>query len=61
MLISKIPGNTRDWWKRKVLIIGRHHRQKSELEDFIDFFDNETQLANNPSLKDYNEKADWQQ
>ena len=63
MLVSKLPGNTRDRWNRKVLITRRQHRREPELEDFIDFFDNETQLANDPlfsrgALKDYNEKAD---
>ena len=42
MLISKLPGNTRDRWNRKVLITRRQHRREPELEDFIDFFDDET-------------------
>ena len=62
ILISKLPGNTRDRWNRKVLIIRRQHRREPELEDFIDF-DDETQLANNPlfsreALRDHTEKAD---
>ena len=48
MLMSKLPGNTRDQWNRKVLIIRRQQRREPELEDFIDFFDDETQLANDP-------------
>ena len=63
MLISKLPGNTRDRCNRKVLIIRRKHRREPKLEDFTDFFDNETQLANNPlfsrkALRDYTKKAD---
>ena len=63
MLISKLPGNTRDRWNRKVVIIRRQHRRKPELEDFIDFFDGETQLVNDPlfsreAFRDYTEKAE---
>ena len=63
MLISKLPGNTRDRWNRKVLIIRRQHKREPELEDFMDFFDDETQLANDPlfsreALTEYTEKAD---
>ena len=63
MLILKLVGNTRDRWNRKVLTIRRQYRREAELEDFIDFFDDETQLANDPlfsreALRDYTEKAD---
>ena len=63
MLISKLPGNTRDSWNRKILIIRRQHRREPKLEDFIDFFDDETQFVNDPlfsreALRDYTEKAD---
>ena len=63
MLISKLPGNTRDWWNRKVLIIKRQHKRELKLENFIDFFGNETQLANDPlfsreALRDFSEKVD---
>ena len=63
MLISKLPGNTRDRWNRNVLILRRQHRREPELEDFIDFFNNETQLANDPlfsreALREYTERAD---
>ena len=37
MLISKLPGNTRDRWNKTALIIKRQHRRKPELEDSIDF------------------------
>ena len=63
MLISKLPDNTRDRWNRKVLITRRQHRRQPELEDFIDIFDDETQLANDPlflreALRDFTEKVD---
>ena len=63
MLISKLPGNTRDRWNRNVLILRRQHRREPELEDFIDFFNNETQLADDPlfsreALREYTERAD---
>ena len=63
MLISKFPGNTRDQWNKKVLIIIRQHRRELALEDLIDFFDEETQLPFDPlfsreALRDYTEKAD---
>ena len=37
MLISKLPGNTRDRSNKRALIIRRQHRRKPELEDSIDF------------------------
>ena len=63
MLISKLRGNTRHRWNRNVLIIRRQHRREPELVDFIDFFEDETQLPNDPlfsreALRDYTEKAD---
>ena len=63
MLISNFPGNARDQWNKKVLIIIRKHRRELALEDFIDFFDDETQLLFDPlfsreALRDYTEKAD---
>ena len=63
MLISKFPGNTRDQWNKKVLIIRRQHRRELALEDLIDFSGGETQLPFDPlfsreALRDYTEKAD---
>ena len=44
-LISKLPGNARDKWNRKVMMIRRSHGREPELSDFIDFVDDETLLA----------------
>ena len=34
MLLSKLPGNARDKWSRKVLTIRQNQRRESELSDF---------------------------
>ena len=47
-LISKLPGNARDKWNRKVMMIRRSHGGEPELSDFIDFVDDETLLASDP-------------
>ena len=62
-LISKLHGNIRDRWNRKVLIIRGQNRRELELENFIDFFNDETRLAKNPlfsgeALRDNTEKVD---
>ena len=58
-LISKLPGNARDKWNRKVMMIRRSHGREPELSDFIDFVDDETLLASDTllsqeALKQYN-------
>ena len=60
-LISKLPGNARDKWNRKVMMIRRSHGGEPELSDFIDFVDDETLLASDPlfsqeALKQYIER-----
>ena len=60
-LTSKLPGNTRDKWNRKVLSIRRHRAEDPELADFIDFINDKTLLASDPrfsreALKVYVEK-----
>ena len=47
-LISKLPGNARDKWNRKAMMIRRSHGGEPELSDFIDFVDDETLLASDP-------------
>ena len=46
-LISKLPGNARDKWTRKVMMIQRSYGGEPELSDFTDFVDDET-LASDP-------------
>ena len=60
-LISKLPGNARDKWNRKVMMIRRSHGREPELSDFIDFVDDETLLASDTlfsqeALKECNER-----
>ena len=62
-LISKLPGNARDKWNRKVMMIRRSHGGEPELSDFIDFVDDETLLASDPlfsqeALKQYNKRQE---
>ena len=60
-LVSKLPGNMRDRWNRKVFMLRKH--QQLELSDPIDFAEEEMVLANDPLflrevLKDYTDKHD---
>ena len=60
---SKLPGNARDKWNRKVLSIRRCRVKDSELADFIDFINDGTLLASDPlfsreTLKVYVEKEE---
>ena len=62
-LTSKVPGNARDRWNRKVLSIRRHRAKDPELADFIDFINDETLLGIGPlfsreTLKMYVEKEE---
>ena len=62
-LTSKLPGNARDKWNRKVLSIQQHRAEDLELADFIDFINDETLLASDPlfyreALKVYVEKEE---
>ena len=62
-LVSKLPGNMRDRWNRKVLMLRKHQQLEPELSDLIDFLEEEMVLANDPlfsreALKDYTDKHD---
>ena len=62
-LVSKLPGNTRDRWNRKVFMLRKHQQLEPELSDLTDFVEEEMVLANDPlfsreALKDYTDKHD---
>ena len=46
MLLSKLPGGTRDKWSRRVLLIRRKQRKEPGLTDFIDFVNDENLIVN---------------
>lgn len=48
MLLSKLPGGTRDKWSRRVLFIRRKQRKEPGLADFIDFVNDENLIVNDP-------------
>ena len=48
MLLSKLPGGTRDKWSRRVLPIRRKQGKEPELADFIDFVNDENLIVNDP-------------
>ena len=60
VLISKLPGNARNGWNRKVMMIWRSHGREPGLSDFIDFVDEEIlpsdSLFSLEALKEYNER-----
>ena len=43
-LISKLPGNTRDRWNRRVLNLRRHEQIEPELADLIELVEEEVVL-----------------
>ena len=47
-LTSKLPGNAKDKWNRKVISILRRRFKDPELADFIEFINDETLLASDP-------------
>ena len=60
-LVSKLAGNTKDRWNRKVFMLRKHQQLEPELSDLIDFVEEEIMLANDPlfsreALKDYTDK-----
>ena len=57
MLLSKLPGGTRDKWSRRVLLISRKQERKPELADFIDFVNDENLIVNNPVFS--KEAVEW--
>ena len=48
MLVSKLPNGVADRWNRKALMLRRSQQREPSLKDFIEFFDEETVLVNNP-------------
>ena len=48
ILLSKLPGGTRDNWSRRVLLIRRKQGKELELADFIDFVNDENLTVNDP-------------
>ena len=48
MLLSKIPGGTRDKWSRRFLEIRRKQGKEPELTDFIEIFNAENLIVNDP-------------
>ena len=45
MLLSKLPGGTRDKWSRRILLISRKQGKEPELADFIDFVNDENLIV----------------
>ena len=48
MLISKLPNGVLDKWNRKVLMLRRSQQREPSLKDFIELFDEEIVLVNDP-------------
>ena len=48
ILVSKFPNGVADRWNRKALMLQRSQQRESSLKDFIEFFDEETVLVNDP-------------
>ena len=48
MLLSKLPGGTRDKWSMRVLLISRKQEKEDELADFIDFVNDENLIVSDP-------------
>ena len=48
MLLSKLPGGTRDKWSRRVLLIRRKQGKEPELADIIDFVNDENLIVSDP-------------
>ena len=48
MILSKLPGETRDKWSRRFLLIRRKQRQEPELADIIDFVNDENLIVSYP-------------
>ena len=48
MLLSKLPGGTRDKWSRKVLTIRRNGNREPMMTDFIKFVEDEALMVNDP-------------
>ena len=48
LVLSKLPGNSREKWNRTVLNIRRRHLREPDFADLIHFVDDEATLANDP-------------
>ena len=48
MLILKLPNGVLDKWNRKVLMLRRSQQREPSLKDFIELFDEEIVLVNDP-------------
>ena len=48
MVLSKLPGQLRDWWNREVYSIRAKHSREPEFKDLINYVDKETTLVSNP-------------
>ena len=48
MLLSKLPGWTKDKWSRRVLLIRRKQGKEPKLADFIDFVNDENLIVSDP-------------
>ena len=48
MLLSKIPGGTRDKWSRRFLEIRRKQGKEPELTDFTEIFNAENLIVDDP-------------
>ena len=46
LVLSKLPGNTREKWNRNVMNIRRRHLREPDFADIIHFVDDEATLAN---------------
>ena len=51
MVLSKIPGGTRDKWSKTVLLIRRKQGKEPEMVDYIDFVNDENLIVSDPVLK----------
>ena len=48
MLVSKVPNGVTDRWNRKRLMLQRSQQKEPSLKDFIELFDEESVLVNDP-------------
>ena len=48
MLVSKVPNGVTDRWNRKTLMLQRSQQKEPSLKDFIELFDEESVLVNDP-------------
>ena len=51
MVLSKIPGGTRDNWSKRVLLIRRKQGKEPEMVDCIGLVNDENLIVSDPVLK----------